>query len=250
LASQFLSSGKNLTRCDIQSPFRRVATKKARLAMHVDVTQPMGATWVAAQNLGGVQRSARTSNQSCHDEAGAKVSAELLESIAENRDREAFKELFAYYGPRVKAYLRRLGADGVLAEELTQEVMLTVWRRAHLFDRRQAAVSTWIYTIARNKRIDAIRREKWPEAESDYSRLEPEADEPPDVAVAAEQRSDRLHQAVRSLPDQQAMLLRMAFFEDKSHSAIAKETELPLGTVKSRLRLAMTRLRTMLEDVQ
>jgi RNA polymerase sigma-70 factor (ECF subfamily) len=183
-------------------------------------------------------------------ETGIEVSADLLEAVARDRDRSAFKELFAYYGPRVKAYLRRLGADDVLAEELAQEVMLTVWRRAHLFDRRQAAVSTWIYTIARNKRIDAIRRERWPEVDQDDPALVPEADQPADAAVAAEQRSDRLHEAVKTLPEQQAMLLRKAFFEDKSHSVIAEETRLPLGTVKSRLRLAMTRLRTMLEDVQ
>jgi RNA polymerase sigma-70 factor (ECF subfamily) len=178
------------------------------------------------------------------------VSADLLEAVARDRDRDAFKQLFAYFGPRVKAYLRRLGADEVLAEELTQEVMLTVWRRAHLFDRRQAAVSTWIYTIARNKRIDVIRREKWPEVDPDDPALVPEAEAPADALVAAEERSGRLHEAVKSLPEQQASLLRMAFFEDKSHSAIAQETNLPLGTVKSRLRLAMTRLRAMLEDVQ
>jgi RNA polymerase sigma-70 factor (ECF subfamily) len=176
--------------------------------------------------------------------------ADLLEAVARHQDRSAFKQLFAYYAPRVKAYLRRLGADDVLAEELAQEVMLTVWRRAHLFDRRQAAVSTWTYTIARNKRIDAIRRERWPDVDPEDPALVPEAEQSADARVAAEQRSDRLHSAVKALPDQQASLLRMAFFEDKSHSAIAKETDLPLGTVKSRLRLAMTRLKTMLEDVQ
>lgn len=178
------------------------------------------------------------------------MSAELLETIARDRDRDAFKQLFAYYGPRVKAYLRRRGADDVLAEELAQEVMLTVWRRAHLFDRKQAAVSTWIYTIARNKRIDAIRREKWPEVDPEDPALVPETEASADAVVVAEERSIRLHKAVKELPEQQAALLRMAFFEDKSHSTIAHETELPLGTVKSRLRLAMTRLRSMLEDVQ
>jgi RNA polymerase sigma-70 factor (ECF subfamily) len=218
--------------------------------MHVDAIGPDRASWVAAHKFHGVQRAGQMGSLWLDGETGTTVSADLLEAVARDRDRGAFKELFAYYGPRVKAYLRRLGADDTLADELAQEVMLTVWRRAHLFDRRQAAVSTWIYTIARNKRIDAIRREKWPAVDADDPALVPEADQPADAAVAAEQRSDRLHEAVKALPEQQAMLLRKAFFEDKSHSAIAEETRLPLGTVKSRLRLAMTRLRTMLEDVQ
>jgi len=218
--------------------------------MHVNVTSPDRASWVAASKMRSLQVGDRVSSSRRDGGTGTAVSADLLEAVARDRDKGAFKDLFAYYGPRVKAYLRRLGADDVLAEELAQEVMLTVWRRAHLFDRRQAAVSTWIYTIARNKRIDAIRREKWPEIDPDDPALVPESDQPADAAVAAEQRSDRLHEAVKALPEQQAMLLRKAFFEDKSHSAIATETKLPLGTVKSRLRLAMTRLRTMLEDVQ
>lgn len=178
------------------------------------------------------------------------MSADLLEAIARDRNRTAFKSLFAYFGPRVKAYLRRLGADETAAEELMQEVMLTVWRRAHLFDRRQAAASTWIYTIARNKRIDGIRRERWPEVDPADPALVPEPEMPADASVAAGQRSARLHEAVTMLPEEQAILLRMAFFDDKSHNAIAKELSLPLGTVKSRLRLAMTRLRSILEDVQ
>lgn len=178
------------------------------------------------------------------------MSADLLEAVARDGDKQAFAALFAEYAPRIKAYLRRLGANDGLAEELAQEVMLTVWRRAHLFDRRQAAVSTWVFTIARNKRIDAIRRDRWPEVDPDDPALVPEASEPADKMVEADQRQAKLRKAIATLPEQQAMLLRMSFFEDKSHSMIAEELKLPLGTVKSRVRLALARMRTMLEDLQ
>jgi RNA polymerase sigma-70 factor (ECF subfamily) len=178
------------------------------------------------------------------------VAADLLQTLAEARDRQAFARLFAHFAPRVKSYLRRLGAGDTLAEELAQEVMLTVWRRAHLFDRRQAGASTWIFTIARNKRIDAIRRDKRPDLDADDPALVPEAETPADKLVEAGQKEERLRQAIEILPQEQAALLRMSFFEDKSHSAIAEELDLPLGTVKSRLRLALSRLRSMLEDVE
>jgi RNA polymerase sigma-70 factor (ECF subfamily) len=176
--------------------------------------------------------------------------ADLLQTLAEARDRQAFARLFAHFAPRVKSYLRRLGAGDTLAEELAQEVMLTVWRRAHLFDRRQAGASTWIFTIARNKRIDAIRRDKRPELDPDDPALVPEADTPADKLVEAGQKEEKLRRAIETLPQEQGALLRMSFFEDKSHSAIAEELDLPLGTVKSRLRLALSRLRSMLEDVE
>lgn len=183
-------------------------------------------------------------------ELTAAQAADLLAALAERADRDAFARLFAHFAPRVKSYLLRLGAGDTLADELAQEVMLTVWRRAHLFDRRQAAASTWIFTIARNKRIDAIRREKRPELDPEDPALVPEGEKPADKQVEAGQKQEMLQAAVETLPDEQATLLRMSYFEDKSHSAIADEVGLPLGTVKSRLRLALSRLRTMLEDVE
>jgi len=186
-----------------------------------------------------------------HPEAMAtEPPADLVEAIAGTRDRAAFSALFLAFAPRVKAYLRRLGASDGIAEELTQEVMLTVWHRAEQFDRRKAAVSTWIFTIARNRRIDALRRDRWPEVDPDDPALVPEPEAPADRAVEAAQREGRLHDAVKALPAEQAELLRLSFFEDKPHSAIASELALPLGTVKSRIRLAMQRLRSLLEDVQ
>lgn len=185
-----------------------------------------------------------------HSASEPEGAANLLQQVAEDRDRRAFAKLFAHFAPRIKAYLRRLGAGDGMAEELAQEVMLTIWRRAHLFDRRQAGVGTWIFTIARNKRIDAIRRERRPELDPNDPALVPEAEPQADKTVEYDQRDTRIREAIAVLPEEQAKLLRLSYYEEKSHSAIAEELNLPLGTVKSRLRLALGRLRSSLEDMQ
>lgn len=205
-------------------------------------------SWVVAAAPGPIQSDMDPDAQAS-DRLDPGRAADLLAALAERADRGAFAQLFTHFAPRVKGYLRRLGAGDTLAEELTQEVMLTVWRRAHLFDRRQAGASTWIFTIARNKRIDAIRREKRPELDPDDPALVPEPDAPADKQVEAGQKQALLQAAVTTLPEEQSALLRMSYFEDKSHSAIADELGLPLGTVKSRIRLALSRLRSELEGV-
>ncbi len=172
---------------------------------------------------------------------------DLMHAIATRRDRTAFVELFRQLGPRVKAFLMRQGADRESAEDVTQEVMLTVWRRAEQYDRSKAAVSTWVFTIARNRRIDSLRRGRRPEIDPDDPALVPEPLRAADDVVDLAQQGRLLHEAVAQLPDEQEHLLRMAYFEDKSHSMIAEELDLPLGTVKSRLRLAMAKLRHALE---
>ncbi|MSP88203.1 MAG: sigma-70 family RNA polymerase sigma factor [Alphaproteobacteria bacterium] len=172
----------------------------------------------------------------------------LMAAIAERRDRDAFARLYLYFAPRLKAYLMRRGADDGLAEEMTQEAMLTVWYRAGSFDPAKAGVSTWIYTIARNKRIDRLRRERFPEIERDDPALVPEPPIAADSALALVQDDARLRVALAALPPEQAELLHLAFFQDKSHSTIADECGLPLGTVKSRIRLALQRLRNDLKD--
>ena len=175
---------------------------------------------------------------------------DLMAAIADRRDRLAFVRLFELFGPRVKAYLIRQGADRATAEDLVQDVMLTVWRRAAQFDRSKATFSTWVFTIARNRRIDGLRRASRPEIDPDDPAFVREPDDPADQVVDAAQRSERLHAAVAELPEEQGKLLRLAYFEDKSHSVIAEELGLPLGTVKSRLRLAMSKLRAALETLQ
>ena len=176
--------------------------------------------------------------------------SELLIAVAERKDRKAFIKLFEHFGPRVKSYLRRLGVNDSEADDLMQEVMLTVWRRAEQFDCRKARASTWIFTITRNKRIDAIRRERRPELDPNDPALVPDRDDDPSEAVSANEWRAAIKRAIDEVPEEQAKLLRMSFFEDKTHDAIATELDLPLGTVKSRIRLAVAKLRRSLEELR
>ncbi len=181
-------------------------------------------------------------------DAAAPDPAALLAAIAGHQDRESFKQLFAHFAPRVKAFARRSGADAQVAEDLAQDVMLTVWRRAGQYDRDKAAASTWIFTIARNRRIDMLRRESRPDFDPEDPSLKAEAGPPADERLHSRRQARDLRRAVDRLPEEQAELMRLAYFEDKSHGVIAEELELPLGTVKSRLRLAMRKLRNMMKD--
>ena len=171
----------------------------------------------------------------------------LIEAIARRGDRVAFAALFNHFAPRVKSYMLRLGATQEAAEELAQETMLIVWRRAGAFDMSRAAASTWIFTIARNLRIDALRRERRASLGEDPSMSSPM---PPlaDAMISSMQDEARIASAIGTLSADQARVVREAFFSDKPHSVIATDLGLPLGTVKSRLRLAMARLRTLLGE--
>lgn len=173
--------------------------------------------------------------------------AGLVEAVAARGDRAAFALLFKHFAPKIKGYLIKIGTDRGQAEELTQEVMLTVWRKAATFDRTQASVSTWMFTIARNRRIDAVRREKRPDFDASDPLLLPDEPLPPDERIDVLQREARVADALKTLPKEQADLVREAFYLAKSHSEIAEQTKIPLGTVKSRLRLAFGRLRKALE---
>lgn len=181
------------------------------------------------------------------------MAAKLVAAVADRQDRTAFTQLFAFYAPRVKGMMMRMGATDASADELAQDVMLTVWRKAALFDPGQASVSTWVYRIARNRRIDLSRREKRMrdelENELEEPRLSAEPPTRPDEDLAALDREERVGAALAALPEKQAELVRIAFFEDISHREIAERLDLPLGTVKSRLRLAFGRLRQALEGV-
>ena len=175
---------------------------------------------------------------------------EMIEAIARDQSRAAFAGLFEHFAPRLKSYVMRLGADERAAEEVVQETMLMVWRKAASFDARLAAASTWVFTIARNKRIDRIRREHRPEIDPDDPALVGVPPELADMSLQRQQHGARLRAALAALPEEQASLVRSAFFDDKSHREIASEQSLPLGTVKSRIRLALGRLRRELEDLE
>ncbi len=180
------------------------------------------------------------------DTAPDRAALDGLVAACATRDRDAFAALFNFYAPRVKAYLLRLNAPDALAEELTQEVMLTVWRKADSFDPQLASASTWIFRIARNRRIDAARRAAKPELDGEDPALQPPETAMPDDAVHAAGRADHVRAALSELPEEQVALLRMAFFDGLSHRDIADRVGVPLGTVKSRLRLAFDKLRKVL----
>lgn len=165
----------------------------------------------------------------------------LVHQVRSTRDREAFAALFRHFAPRVKAFLMKGGANDGLAEECTQEVMATLWTKAHLFDPSRASVSTWVFTIARNRKIDALRRARRPEPED--LPWGPEAEPDQADVVTLRQESEKLAVAISELPEKQRDLIQRAYFGDLSHAQIAEETGLPLGTIKSRIRLALERLR-------
>lgn len=173
--------------------------------------------------------------------------ARLALAVAERRDQTAFAELFDYFAPRIKSYLLRLGMEPGQAEELTQEVMIVLWHKAGLFDPVKSSLSTWLFRIARNRRIDAFRRDKSALLDADDPALQPSQPESAEDIVEAEERDERVRKAMLELPEEQAVLVKQAFFLGRSHSQIADDTGLPLGTVKSRIRLAFSRLRRSLE---
>ncbi|MFZ5668196.1 MAG: sigma-70 family RNA polymerase sigma factor [Pseudomonadota bacterium] len=176
--------------------------------------------------------------------------AGLVERIAAHGDRAAFAVLFAHYAPRVKGYLSRLGLEPARAEELTQDVMVAVWRKAAGFDRRKASVSTWIFRIARNRRIDLFRRDRAGAIDPADPQLSPEPQPAPDAGVQDAEREAQVAEALAGLPPEQRDMVRAAFYEDLSHSEIAERFGLALGTVKSRLRLAFDKLRPRLESAR
>lgn len=174
--------------------------------------------------------------------------AALVEAVAERRDRNAFAQLFDYFAPRVHAYLLRLRVDPIAADELTQEVMTTLWQKAALFDRSKSSVATWLFRIARNRRIDARRRERDVAPVDGQALNIPDPALMPDDSLDAVQRDRMVRSALDRLPAEQLELVRLAFFDGLSHSEIAESTGVPLGTVKSRLRLAFSRLRRALDE--
>jgi RNA polymerase sigma factor (sigma-70 family) len=167
--------------------------------------------------------------------------AGLLVKVRDDQDRAAFAVLFRHFAPRVKAFLMKSGAGAALAEECAQDVMATLWQKAHLFDPARASVATWVYTIARNRRIDALRKARRAEPEELDWGPEPEPDQA--EVLEAQQETERLGRALNALPGPQRTLIERAFYGDLSHSEIAAETGLPLGTIKSRIRLALDKLR-------
>ena len=178
--------------------------------------------------------------------------AGLIEAVAKRQDRAAFSTLFEHFAPRVKTFIRRSGASEASADELAQETLLAVWRKAALFDPLSAGASSWIFTIARNLRIDALRREQRGRVH-DTSDVDAEfqVDElpQPDSILASAQSETRVRAALAELSEEQMRVVELSFYDEKAHGEIAQILQIPLGTVKSRLRLAMNRLRNLLDEL-
>ena len=167
--------------------------------------------------------------------------AALMLAVRDRQDKIAFAALFRHFAPRVKGFLMKAGSDAATAEECAQDVLATLWHKAHQFDPARASVATWVFTIARNRRIDVARKDRRPEPED----VQWGPDDVPDQAdlYAAAEETKRLQEALADLPEKQRQLIQRAYFGDLSHSELAEETGLPLGTIKSRIRLALDRLR-------
>jgi len=183
------------------------------------------------------------------DDTDALTHGRLIEAVALDRDRDAFARLFVYFAPRLKAWLIRSGAAPGAAEDFAQDAMLTVWRKADLFDARKAGAATWIFTIARNRRLDLLRRDNRDLSIPEIGLTGEDIRRPDDILSTA-QDAQRVRDALAQLDAPQIEVLRLAFFLESPHSEIARTLDLPLGTVKSRIRNAMIKLRSILEPPQ
>lgn len=182
--------------------------------------------------------------------AGRDELAELLHRVAAQQDKSAFAALYEHFGPRIKGFMMGKGADAELAEDLAQDTMITVWRKAHMYSFEKGSVSTWIFTIARNRRIDWARKLKGMQF-SDITELEQPSDDPhADEIVLGHQEAESVSAALERLPADQKQVISMAFMEDMTQQEISHRLSVPLGTVKSRMRLAYQKLSKSLESLQ
>lgn len=174
----------------------------------------------------------------------------LLNNISANKDKDSFIQLFEYFAPRVKSFLMKGGLTPEMADELSQETMLAVWNKAEQFDKSQASASTWIYTIARNKKIDFFRKNARRNITQHDLAFSPSEIESADDMVNFDDQQTKIKQTLKEIPQEQADLIFKAYFEDKTHKDISEETGIPLGTVKSRIRLGLERMRYFLDGVE
>ena len=170
-----------------------------------------------------------------------------VELIGKNQDKLAFNSIFKYFAPRLISFLVKAGSTDTQAEEVIQEVMIAVWTKSSTYDSNKSSVSTWIYTIARNKRIDKIRKEKRHYLSESDEGLEIPVDSTQEKEIFTAQVSNSLKKYMSNLPEEQSKLLKLSYFYNKTHADISAELKIPLGTVKSRIRLALTKMRHLVE---
>ena len=170
-----------------------------------------------------------------------------IKLIGDNQDKAAFAVVFRHFAPRLKSFLIKAGSTDSQAEEVIQEVMIAVWTKAATYDNSKSSVSTWIYTIARNKRIDKIRKEKRHYLSESDEGLEIPVDSTQEKEIFSTQISNSLKKYMSNLPKEQSKLLKLSYFYNKTHADISEELKIPLGTVKSRIRLALSKMRHLVE---
>ena len=170
-----------------------------------------------------------------------------LKAIGKNQDKQAFSTVFKHFAPRLKSFLIKAGSTDSQSEEVIQEVMIAVWTKAATYDDSKSSVSTWVYTIARNKRIDKIRKEKRHYLSESDEGLEIPVDSTQEKEIFSAQLSNSLKKYMANLPEEQSKLLQLSYFYNKTHADISEELNIPLGTVKSRIRLALTKMRHLVE---
>jgi len=176
---------------------------------------------------------------------------DLLSRIATERSDDAFRRLFEHFAPRIAGYMMRHGADAATAEELAQETLLTVWCKAGLYSPDKGTPVTWIFTIARNLRINSLRKEVcWQQLSNEQAEAIPAEDETPDNATFVRQRQTRVQAVLATLPADQREVITLAFIDGLPQRDIAERLSLPLGTVKSRMRLAYQKVRDALKDLK
>ncbi|MDR6903759.1 sigma-70 family RNA polymerase sigma factor [Rhizobium miluonense] len=184
-----------------------------------------------------------------HEPLSREAINKLVLAIATRQDRQAFAELFNFAAPKIKAFMMRSGSSAELSEEIAQEAMLLVWRKATYFDPARASAMTWIFTIARNLRIDFQRKSKSSgRASGNETEVMQTAEPTPEQILFIRADEEKLRAALQALSSEQEEIIRLSFFRDRPHSEIARELDLPLGTVKSRIRRALGKLRDMLEE--
>lgn len=176
-------------------------------------------------------------------QAEGQYASRLMSGVARNRDPEAFRALFELFAPRVRAFIARRESDQAAVEDVVQETFVNVWRKAHLYDAGKASPATWIYTIARNARIDLLRKGIRPAIDMTDPALVPDPVLTPQQHISQAEQSLKLERALASLPEEQREVLHLAFFAEMPHAEVAQRLGLPLGTVKSRIRLALRRIR-------
>ena len=199
-------------------------------------------TWSKAENLMVVKGIAL-------DDPRPKAAefATCIRQIANDRNEAAFEILFRYFAPRIKSYCLKLGSDASGAEEITQEAMVSIWRNAAQFDPSKASPSTWIFTIARNLTIDRFRKTRRPQFDPNDPALVPEGEPTPDRLIEQTEKQENVRKIMDTLSANERAVLMLSFYENLSHGDISKQLHIPLGTVKSRIRLAFTKIRSTLD---